>query len=115
MTCGQCGTNLACRMKDYGGNFAPTLQWQNFDGSAHYKTSDGKNYTCHIPEGEVHPGAEFPTPSSTTPGDPPRNTLFSIDLTLKEKIESCDLRLEKIEEMIQAIFRYTVDTQLREK
>jgi len=115
MTCGQCGTDLVCRLKDYGGNFAPTLQWQNFDGTAHYKTSDGKNYICNVPENEEHPGAEVRVPSTSTPGDPPRNSLFSIDITLKEKIESIDLRLEKIEEMIEAIFRYTVDTQLREK
>ncbi len=37
-------------MKDYGGNFQSTLQWQNKNGDAHYNTKDGKNFTCNIPE-----------------------------------------------------------------
>ena len=51
-TCGKCGTDLVCRMKEYGGNFAPTLQWQNYSGEAHFKTTDGKTYVCNVPDEE---------------------------------------------------------------
>ncbi len=49
MTCRSCGTDLICRMKEYKGDFAPKLQWQNEDYSAHYNTKDGKTFTCNIP------------------------------------------------------------------
>ncbi len=49
-TCGKCGTDLICRLKEYGGNFAPSLQWQNYDGTPHFKTPDGKNYACNVPD-----------------------------------------------------------------
>lgn len=52
MTCNNCDTDLICRKKDYGGNYKATLQWQNEDGTAHYLTKDGKNFTCVIPEDE---------------------------------------------------------------
>ena len=59
MTCLSCQTDLICRLKDYGGDYKPKLQWQNFDGAAHYKTTDGKNFTCVVPADdesqEVHP------------------------------------------------------------
>ena len=63
MTCKQCGTDLICQTKDYGGNYPPALQWQNNDGTAHYKTEDGKNYKCMVPEdesGPVHATADAP-------------------------------------------------------
>lgn len=50
MTCQNCNTELICRMKDYGGGFAPKLQWQNDDGTAHYNTTNGKDFTCNIPK-----------------------------------------------------------------
>jgi len=52
MTCRTCGTDLICRMKEYKGDFAPKLQWQNENGTAHYSTKDGKNFSCNIPEGQ---------------------------------------------------------------
>ena len=50
MSCKSCGADLICHTKEYGGTYAATLQWQNSDGTAHYKTSDGKNFSCNIPE-----------------------------------------------------------------
>lgn len=50
MTCRSCGTDLICRMKEYKGDYEPKLQWQNEDGTAHYMTKDGKNFTCNIPD-----------------------------------------------------------------
>ncbi len=54
MTCTQCDCELICRLKDYGGNYPPSLQWQNYDGTAHYKTTDGKNFECNVPEEARH-------------------------------------------------------------
>lgn len=55
--CGQCGTHLTCRMSTVkpNSNFPPKLQWQNPDGTPHFKTKDGKNYTCNIPDGSSKP------------------------------------------------------------
>ena len=120
MTCNQCGTDLICRQKDYGGNFAATLQWQNFDGAAHFKTSDGKNYSCNVPEDEDQAQTRIPVPppAAFTPGEPPQNN--SIDLlsqlvAIKNTVENIDLHLQRMDEMIQAIFRNSVDEQLKKK
>lgn len=106
MSCKSCGTDLICHTKDYGGNYAPTLQWQNSDGTAHYKTSDGKNFSCNIPEEDTNQ-TRIPEPAKT-PGTPPNN----MDVKIREELEGINLRLDRIDEMVQAIFRYTVDKQL---
>lgn len=101
MTCKGCGTELTCRSKDYGGNFAATLQWQNQDGSAHYKTTNGKDFTCNIPEGE-----ESTTPSTTS------KDLNSFSPSLDEKFEHINHELESIKEMTASMFNILVDIQL---
>ena len=113
-TCGKCGTDLICRLKEYGGNFAPTLQWQNFDGTPHFKTPDGKNYTCNVPDEEETAQTRIPTesPPARTPGDVATN---SSHLAILNAIDDVNLRIQKMDEMIQAIFRYTVDEQLKKK
>jgi len=55
MTCLECSTKLECHMSTYSGDFQNKLQWQNPDGSAHYKwngTDDKGNakFKCMIPE-----------------------------------------------------------------
>jgi len=66
MTCLNCQTDLICRLKDYGGDYKPKLQWQNFDGTAHYKTNDGKNFECVIPtEDEKDTSANAPTATTS--------------------------------------------------
>lgn len=115
MTCRQCGTDLICRTKDYGGNFAPSLQWQNFDGAAHYKTTDGKKFSCNVPDDEETTQTRIPSEPATTPGTPPPNATTPIIIDIKNKIEEANIRLEKIDEMVQAIFRYVVDEQLKKK
>ncbi len=52
MTCKGCGTELICHMSNYKGDFKNKLQWQNEDGTAHYATNNGKDFTCNIPEQE---------------------------------------------------------------
>lgn len=58
MTCNNCGIELICRIKDYGGGFEAKPQWQNENGEAHYHTSNGKDFTCNVPKDdesqEVH-------------------------------------------------------------
>ena len=121
--CGKCGSDLICRLKDYGGNFAPTLQWQNFDGTPHFKTTDGKTYACNVPDEEqtaqTRISSEIPTeaPSAITPGDSPtriNSNLLPLSSIL-EKIDSIMLKLNSVDEMVEAIFRYTVDEQLKKK
>ena len=50
MTCGTCGNKLTCREKTYpaSGNYAArtVTQWQNEDGSAHFKWVSDDNYQC---------------------------------------------------------------------
>lgn len=113
-TCGKCGTDLICRLKDYGGNFAPTLQWQNYDGTPHFKTLDGKTYACNVPDEDETAQTRIPSeiPPATTPGSIPSN---SSQLAILNAIEDVNLRVQKMDEMIQAIFRYTVDEQLSKK
>jgi len=119
-TCGKCGTDIICRLKDYGGNFAPTLQWQNYNGTAHFKTPDGKNYSCNVPEEEetAQTRIQSETPpeaaTTTTPGTPPPSTNSS-NLAILNAIDDVNLKLQRMDEMVQAIFRYTVDEQLKKK
>ena len=119
MTCTKCDTELICRLKDYGGNYPPSLQWQNYDGAAHYKTTDGKNFNCNAPEEDETEQTRIPTDPAKTAGDAvatatTKAQLLSIS-NISEKIESIDLRVGKISEMVQAIFHYTVDEQLKKK
>ena len=119
-TCGKCGTELICRLKEYGGNFAPTLQWQNYDGAAHFKTTDGKTYVCNVPDEDETAQTRIPSeiPAAIPPATtPPNNSidLLSQIIALKNTVENIDLRLQRMDEMIQAIFRNSVDEQLKKK
>lgn len=116
MTCKQCGTDLICKTKDYGGNYPPALQWQNIDGTAHYKTTDGKNYTCVLPNdesGPVHVTADAPgqTHLTKTAGNVPSHIELSMLSQLNEKLDHAIDILERVDEMSQAVFRYTIDQQ----
>ena len=117
-TCGKCETDLICRMKEYGGNFAPTLQWQNYDGTAHFKTTDGKNYSCNVPDEEEQAQTRIPsTPAATTPGNSPPSSidLLSQLIAIKNTVENLELHLQRTDEMIQVIFRNSIDEQLKKK
>lgn len=112
--CTQCGANLVCNLKDYGGNYKPTLQWQNYDGTAHYKTADGKNFECNLPSDEEQAQSRIPS-IPTTPGDSSPKSPFVIFASLDEKIESCYIKLDRIEQVLEALFRHTVEEQLKKK
>ena len=120
-TCGRCQTELICRLKDYGGNFAPTLQWQNYGGAPHFKTSDGKEYTCNVPDEEEIAQTRIPSestvppsPAAFTPGvAPPSVDLLSPLIAIKNTVENIEIRLQRMDEMVQATFRNSVDEQLK--
>ena len=124
-TCGRCGTELICRLKDYGGNFAPTLQWQNYGGEPHFKTSDGVKYSCNVPEEDEIAQTRIPSqvapPPATTPGLSPQPVWGSeipppsVNLSIINTLDEIKILLVRMDEMIQAIFRYTVDEQLKKK
>ena len=45
MKCSRCGVILTCRMSNYRHPYQNKLQWQNQDGTAHFKYDGGK-FTC---------------------------------------------------------------------
>jgi hypothetical protein len=114
MMCKQCGTDLICRLKDYGGNYAPALQWQNHDGNAHYKTVDGKNFSCNIPEDKIEGQQTFTPPAriaGTSPPLPPNPQFGEIIAKINEQTTL----ITRIFEMTEAIMHHTIDEQLRKK
>lgn len=113
MTCAKCSNDLICRTKEYGGNYPPTLQWQNYDGTAHYKTTDGKSYECNLPDEEEVSQSRIPSHTPTTPGDSTPQLLLIT--RLDENIKLCNEKLDRIEEVLEALFRYTVQEQLKKK
>lgn len=120
MICKQCGTTLICKLKDYGGNYPPALQWQNIDGTAHYKTDDGKNYSCTVPEEQtesLNPAANASGQMhiGRTAGDNSPYTQVEISMLSEanKKLDHIVDIIERVDEMTQAVFRYTVDMQLR--
>lgn len=48
MVCKSCGTALIARTKKYEG-FEDKLQWQNENGTAHYKFAGPGKFNCNIP------------------------------------------------------------------
>lgn len=116
MACKNCGTDLICRTKDYGGNYEPSLQWQNFDGTAHYKTTDGKNFNCNIPEDEELSQTRMPAEAATTPGTIPvvpiSKAEFQILVNIENKIDSLLTDVDRLKEMVTPLFQKMVDDQI---
>lgn len=109
MECKNCDSELICRLKDYGGDYKATLQWQNYDGTAHYKTSDGKNFTCNIPEEEGETKQTHIQSSPSTPGDAPQTPRL---VTLENKIDLILHELELTKGMVEPLFKKMVDEQI---
>lgn len=109
MNCQNCGSELICRKKEYSGGFAPTLQWQNDNGQAHYHTEDGQNFTCNIPDDKENDSSAFvPNPPS-----PPVKTPDPGIIEIKNQLDKIEHTVHRIFEMTEAVFHYTVDTQLK--
>lgn len=115
MKCKQCGSDLICRTKDYGGNYAPTLQWQNHDGNAHYKTLDGKSFSCNIPNEEIEGGQQTFTSPGRVPGTAPPLPPNPQIKEILDKINDQTILITRIFEMSEAIMHHTIDEQLKKK
>lgn len=114
-TCKNCDSDLICRLKDYGGNFAPALQWQNFDGSAHYKTTDGKNFNCNIPDDKEQEQTRIPTEAAPPECTPPvtlTKAEFLLLVHLQEKIDSLLSLTVRLTDMVTPMFQKMVDDQI---
>lgn len=109
MECKNCDTELICRLKDYGGDYKATLQWQNYDGTAHYKTSDGKNFSCNIPEEEGETKQTHIPSTPSTLGDPPQSQNL---LNLENKIDIILHEIELTKAMVEPLFKKMVDEQI---
>lgn len=105
MECKNCDTELICRLKDYGGDYKPTLQWQNYDGTAHYKTSDGKNFSCNVPEED---GETKQTHIPSAPSNAPSPKLGEIE----NKIDRLLHDVDTTKGMVEALFKKMVDEQI---
>ena len=105
MECRNCGTNLTCRSKHYeaSGNFPEktVLQWQNEDGTAHYSTKDGKNFTCNIPEGQEPKPTEVAREQSTLETTP--------NESLDVKVDRLTAKVKSVEEICQSILHIVAD------
>jgi len=112
MACKNCDTDLICRLKEYGGDYKPTLQWQNFDGAAHYKTKDGKDFTCNIPEDDE--AAQTRISSNASPGDAPQMGAAELALLrgLDEKLETVLAEIQRVKEFVEPVFLKMVDDQI---
>lgn len=119
MNCKTCGNDLICRTKDYGGTYAPSLQWQNFDGTAHYKTTDGKNFSCNIPDDKEIGQTRISTETATTPGTPPSPPItqaeFQLLVHIEEKIDTILQEMDRLKEMVTPLFQKMVDEQIGRK
>jgi hypothetical protein len=112
MTCQKCETDLICRLKDYGGNYPPSLQWQNFDGSAHYKTTDGKNFDCNIPEDDETGQTRIPTQPTIDKSGSITQSDFILLVQLGKKIDILLADVERLKDMITPMFQKMVDDQI---
>lgn len=111
MSCKNCDTELTCRLRDYGGDYKPTLQWQNEDGTAHYKTNDGKNFSCNIPDEEpskIDTGQTTITPPARTAGDIAQPRLERME----NKLDSLLHEISLIKGMVEPLFKKMVDEQI---
>lgn len=53
MNCLNCGEELTCGWSKPSGGYAPKLQWQNPDKTAHFTRFDGSKYICPVEKEEI--------------------------------------------------------------
>ena len=124
MTCKSCGTELIAREKKYEG-FDSKLQWQNEDGTAHYKFAGPGKFKCNIPKSEEqkHDDAvniapqrkpatlEYHPPGSTAElGNVvvPSNKVIADDMKLLHE------KLDNLKEMVSEVIRMLADQKLEQ-
>ena len=118
MTCKSCGTELIAREKKYEG-FEPKLQWQNEDGTAHYKFAGPGKFKCNIPKSEEQKQEE-------TMDIPPQRTLIEAptggtDLTniipfktMKDDIDLLNEKMDTLKDMVSEVIRMLADQKLEQ-
>lgn len=102
MTCSSCKTKLICRIKHYpaSSNYPEkdVPQWQNDDGSAHYSTNNGKDFTCNIPENST-------TTTDNSKQEVTKNklkTLPPLNEKIKKYVEERTIQLYQINKIIRS-------------
>ena len=102
MDCDSCGTHITCNKKTYAAfkdkPERTVLQWQNEDGTAHYKwISEGK-YDCIIPN-EIELKGETQTITQET------TTAYVLPVTLDSVYDEIKLQ----EKMLESILHIIID------
>jgi len=107
MTCKSCGTELICHMSNYKGNYKNQLQWQNEDGKAHYSTTNGKDFTCNVPE------QEEPIPDNEIELKPKDKSQTVLPENIPHNLTTQDM-LERIYAMTAEMYQNFTDRKLKE-
>lgn len=105
MTCGKCGIELVCHMSEYDG-FENKLQWQNSDGTAHYKWTGPGKFDC-VMQADIASVA-------TTAGDAPVQML-GIPNEINEKLDEIVKVLTVHTDVLQQILQIVADSKLEEQ
>ena len=99
MTCRNCGTVLTCHQKTYDETDTfkakTVMQWQNDDGTAHYKFLGEGKYNCNIPD-EI-----IPQPQQTTIFTEQNHAIKSD--TVIGPVEIFQKQLDRIEDKLDAL------------
>jgi len=109
-TC-HCGTQVKCIEKPAAGNYPAKLQWQNFDGKAHFfydhtksKGEEGE-FTCTKSTDKfINEDGTQNTLEQTTPSPPPAQTVSTAPKT-PEETKSNDALAAKIADEIGLIHK----------
>lgn len=102
MDCGQCMTTLTCGWsKEYQGK--RNLQWQNSDGTPHYKRISPGKYECRIPEGQEAQSTTNHPPMGLLPPDGPSSTAPEVNLTLVYE------KLDLLKAMMETLLHEVID------
>lgn len=105
MTCQNCKTELVCHMSSYEGSFENKLQWQNQDGTAHYKWKAPGKFDCILPQSQEPKQEQLPDNEKfleqkqvELKNQPAPE---SLDQITKTRIESDILLISQIEEIVK--------------
>lgn len=67
MNCLNCGAELICGWSKPSGGYAPKLQWQNQDKTAHFTRFDGSKYVCPVEKESERPDVPQTIPVRNSP------------------------------------------------
>ncbi|MDE1840124.1 MAG: hypothetical protein KGH87_09415 [Thaumarchaeota archaeon] len=109
-----CGCKIVCRMTKpkEGSAFAPKLQWQNEDGTPHYGTSDGVNFTCNKPGEKTESTSSKETVASPAKSSSLMEFILNYDFTeLKEpEQEAVEKKAKKLFEQKLIVTKVAMET-----